>query len=126
MSSSPKEEPRYDPSIYDTPFASLPNPKRVWLGKPGSKEESLGRLTLLTPDIVSAAASSEIKTGIRVGLGWDMTKLEHSQFGRQKCQHAIIPLGEKGSELYGKCFDDAYSMNPRELAYLLCRIYCEY
>jgi len=34
----------------------------------------LGRLSILTEEIVSAAAASEIKTGRRVGLGWDLTK----------------------------------------------------
>lgn len=112
---SGSDQTRYDPSIYNTPFKSLQNPKRVWLGTPGSAEEGIGRLSLLTPEVVSAASASEIKTGVRVGLGWDMTKLEYSQFGRQKCGHTIIPLGVPGSELYGKCFDDAYAMNPREL-----------
>lgn len=74
-----------------------------------------GRLSLLTPEIVSGAAASEIKTGRRVGLGWDMTKLEYSQFGRQKCGHTIIPLTLPGGAGFGSAFDDAYSMNPREL-----------
>ncbi|KAG4424501.1 hypothetical protein IFR04_002379 [Cadophora malorum] len=106
--------PRYDPSIYSTPFSQLPNPKRVWLGSPSSSLEGLGRLSLLTPEVVSAAAASEIKTGRRVGLGWDMTKLEYSQFGRQKCGHTIIPLLVPGGPGLGACFDDAYSMNPQQ------------
>jgi hypothetical protein len=36
------EDARYDPSIYTTPFAQLPNAKRVWLGSPGSALEGLG------------------------------------------------------------------------------------
>ena len=129
-------EVRYDPSIFDTPFASLPNPKRVWLGTPSSELEGIGRqnytssaasqswqdwrltnnagrLSLLTPDVVSAAAALEIKTGKRVGLGWDMKKLEYSQFGRQKCGHTIISLNGPGGSGWGACFDDAYNMNPR-------------
>ncbi|PQE23908.1 cyclase family protein [Rutstroemia sp. NJR-2017a WRK4] len=105
---------RYDPSIYDTPFSKLPNPKRVWIGEPGSALEGIGRLSLLTPTIVSAAATSEIKTGQRVGLGWDMTKLEYSQFGRQKCGHKIVPLWGPGGSGYGACFDDVYHMNPQQ------------
>jgi hypothetical protein len=105
---------RYDASIFSTPFKDLPNPKRVWLGAPGSREEGLGRLSLLTPNVVVAAAQSEIQTGERVGLGWDMTKLEYSQFGRQKCKHEIIPLWGPGGIVHGACFDDSYSMNPRE------------
>jgi hypothetical protein len=51
-----------------------------------------GRLSLLTPEVVSAAAASEIKTGRRVGLNWNMKKLEYSQFGRQSCSHKVIPV----------------------------------
>jgi len=108
------EPERYKPSIYKKPFSSLPNPKRIWLGTPSSPSEGLGRLSILTPEIVSSAAASEIKTGIRVGLGWDMTKLEYSQFGRQKCGHEIIPLWGPGGIGFGACFDDAYSMNPQQ------------
>jgi hypothetical protein len=36
--------PRYDPSIYSTPFSELPDRKRVWLGTPGSTLEGLGSL----------------------------------------------------------------------------------
>ncbi len=34
--------PRYDVSIYNTPFSKLPDPKRVWLGSPSSSLEGLG------------------------------------------------------------------------------------
>lgn len=37
------EPPRYDVSIYNTPFSKLPDPKRVWLGSPSSTLEGLGR-----------------------------------------------------------------------------------
>jgi hypothetical protein len=79
----------------------------------------------LTEDVVAKAAAEEIKTGKRVGLSWDMTKLEHSQFGRQKCEHKIIPIqGPDGSGL-GSCFDDVYEMNPRRflLSILLCLVF---
>jgi hypothetical protein len=72
-----------------------------------------GRFNTLTPDVVAEAAASEIKSGKRAGLGWDMKKLEYSQFGRQKCGHTSIPLNGPGGSGYGACFDDAYSMNPR-------------
>jgi len=42
-----------------------------------------------------------------------MKKLEHSQFGRQKCGHSIIPLEGPGGSGMGACFDDVYCMNPR-------------
>lgn len=120
----PPQQQRFDVSIFDTPFKSLPDPKRVWVGEPGSKEESLGRLNLLTPDVVAAAAREEIQSGQRVGLGWDMTKLQYSQFGRQKCRHEVIPIMGPGG--IGSCFDDAYSMNPRRcflFFFLTCRFY---
>jgi hypothetical protein len=63
---------------------------------------------------VAKAATEEIKTGKRVGLGWLMTKLENSQFGRQKCQHTIIALQGPGGSGLGACFDDVYTMNPRK------------
>lgn len=36
------EVPRYDVSIYDTPFSELPESKRVWMGSPSSTLEGLG------------------------------------------------------------------------------------
>src|SRR6187402_1090420 len=39
------EIPRYEVSIYDTPFSKLPNPKRVWLGSPSSALEGLGEFS---------------------------------------------------------------------------------
>jgi hypothetical protein len=67
----------------------------------------------LTEEVVLAATASEVKTGRRVGLGWDMRKVEYSQFGRQKCGHSIIPLEGPGGSGMGACFDDVYNMNPR-------------
>lgn len=91
----------------NTPFDSLSNPKRVWAGTPGSNEEGLGRLALLTPGVVAAAAST-IKSGRRTCLSWDLTRLEIANFNRQPCQHHIISL------LDGKAFDDVYIFNPRK------------
>ncbi|KAL1612221.1 hypothetical protein SLS60_000445 [Paraconiothyrium brasiliense] len=94
-------------SIYNTPFDSLPDQKRVWVGQPGSREEGLGRLALLTPEVVAAAAS-EIRTGRRTSLGWELTKLEIAGLGRQQCEHKIVPL------LDGVAFDDVYTFNPQQ------------
>ena len=69
----------------------LPNPKRVWVGEPGSREEGLGRLVLLTPERVAAAAK-QIQTGIRVNLGWDLNKLEYACFNRQPCEFKVVPI----------------------------------
>lgn len=43
--------PRYEPSIYNTPFSKLPNPKRVWIGEPESALEGLGRLLLTSIEL---------------------------------------------------------------------------
>ncbi|PGG99028.1 hypothetical protein AJ80_09418 [Polytolypa hystricis UAMH7299] len=94
-------------SPFDVPFDKLPNPRQVWVGKPGSREEGLGKLALLTPEVVSEAAK-EIKTGRRVTLGWELTKLELANLNRQPCQHHIISL------LNGLAFDDVYIMNPQQ------------
>lgn len=95
-------------SPFDTPFDELPNPKQVWLGKPGSYEEGLGKLAILTPEVVAAASASEIRCGRRVTMGWEMTKLDFPNLNRQPCHHQIVPL------LGGVAFDDIYTMNPRE------------
>ncbi|KAH7057058.1 hypothetical protein B0J12DRAFT_402507 [Macrophomina phaseolina] len=97
-----------DQSTLEIPFDQLPDPKRVWVGKPGSREEGLGKLLLLTPERVAHAAASEIKTGRRVTLGWDLNKLEFAAFNRQPCQLNIVPL------LGGVAFDDIYTFNPQQ------------
>ena len=53
----------------------LPDKRRFWPAAPGSREEGLGMLRILTPDIVANAAR-EIKTGERVCLNWNLEKLE--------------------------------------------------
>ncbi|OAL04009.1 hypothetical protein IQ06DRAFT_291633 [Phaeosphaeriaceae sp. SRC1lsM3a] len=96
------------PSIFDTQYDDLPNRKRVWVGTPGSREEGLGKLALLTPEVVAKAAAQEIKTGRRVTLGWELTKLENAGLGRQRCKHDIIPL------FAGVAYDDVYTFNPQQ------------
>jgi kynurenine formamidase len=98
------------PSIFDTCYDSLPNPKRVWVGTPGSREEGLGKLAFLTPDIIAKAAKREIRTGRRVSLNWELTKLETAGLGRQSCEHKIIPLGP----FTGVAYDDVYTFNPQQ------------
>lgn len=93
-------------SPFDTPFDQLPNPKQVWVGSPGSYEEGIGKLAILTPEVVAKAAT-EIKTGHRVTLGWELTKLDYPNLNRQPCHHQIVPL------LGGVAFDDIFTMNPR-------------
>ncbi|RHZ53963.1 uncharacterized protein CDV56_103327 [Aspergillus thermomutatus] len=95
-------------SPWDIPFDELPNPRQVWVGKPGSYEEGVGKLAILTPEVVAKAAAAEIKTGRRVTMNWDMTKLDYPNLNRQPCNHQIIPL------LGGVAFDDIYTMNPQQ------------
>ncbi|KAI0385120.1 hypothetical protein F5Y04DRAFT_205476 [Hypomontagnella monticulosa] len=95
-------------SLMDLKFDELPDPKRVWVGEPGSHEEGLGRLVLLTEERVRKAAAQEIRTGRRVCLNWDMTKLEHVGLGRTPCEHKIVPLSG------GIALDDIYTFNPQQ------------
>lgn len=89
-------------------FDDLPNKNRFWeWGVPGSHEEALGKLCLLTPEHVAASARNEIRTGERIGLGWDMTKPEFPAFGRQPFKHTV----HKGSIF---SFDDIYEFNPQQ------------
>ncbi|KAG9252398.1 uncharacterized protein F5Z01DRAFT_226586 [Emericellopsis atlantica] len=98
-----------DPSMMEIEsWEELPNPKRVWIGEPGSREEGLGRLVLLTKERVLAAAKDEIQQGIRVNLGWDLNKLEFACFNRQPCKLEMVPL------LDGVAFDDIYTLNPQQ------------
>ena len=94
-------------SIYDTPYDKLPNPRQVWVGEPSSHEEGMGKVSLLTPELVAKTAATEIKTGQRVTMAWDLTKLEYAGLGRSKSQHHILPI------MGGMAFDDIYMMNPR-------------
>ncbi|KAI1379085.1 hypothetical protein F4677DRAFT_465320 [Hypoxylon crocopeplum] len=89
-------------------FDELPDPKRVWVGEPGSHEEGLGRLALLTEECVRRAAAQQIQTGRRVGLNWDLTKLEYPSLGRTSCDHRVVPI------LGGDTFDDVYLINPQQ------------
>lgn len=60
------------PEKYD----DLPDKRRFWPAQPGSPEEGLGMLRILTPEIVASAARSEIQTGERVCLNWNLEKLD--------------------------------------------------
>lgn len=68
----------------------------------------MGKLSILTPEVVAKAAKDEIQIGERVTLQWDLSKIEHPALGRASPQHHILPL------MGGMCFDDVYILNPRE------------
>jgi hypothetical protein len=62
------------PNLPDT-FDDLPDKRRFWPGAAGSEEEGLGMLRLLTPELVAQAARTQIQTGERVCLNWNMENL---------------------------------------------------
>ncbi|CAN6674827.1 hypothetical protein TRVA0_067S00320 [Trichomonascus vanleenenianus] len=97
-----------------TSFAELPSyealqdKKRFWVwGPPGSHEEGMGMLNLLTPDHVAKSASKEIRSGDRVGLGWEFHKVEQPYFDRIHYDMKIIQSGPTS-------FDDEYHFNPQQ------------
>lgn len=55
------------------------------------KDNHLGMLNLLTPDVVKQAASEEIKDGVRFALDWQLNALHKPAFGRQSFEHKIVP-----------------------------------
>jgi hypothetical protein len=56
-------------------FDDLPDKRRYWPAPAGSEEEGLGMLRLLTPEVVADAARTQIQTGERVCLNWDIENL---------------------------------------------------
>ncbi|KAJ5161479.1 hypothetical protein N7492_006871 [Penicillium capsulatum] len=89
-------------------FDDLPDPRRYWPAPAGTEEEGLGMLRLLTPDVVAAAAQTQIKTGERVCLNWDIENLTPPGFGRKPFEHRIKWVAE------GVAFDDEYHFNPQQ------------
>ena len=89
-------------------FDDLPDKRRYWPGHPGSAEEGLGMLRLLTPEIVADAARTQIQTGERVCLNWDIENLTPPGFGRKRFEHTIKWIAP------GIAFDDEYHFNPQQ------------
>lgn len=56
-------------------FDDLPDKRRFWPSPAGSADEGLGMLRLLTPELVANAARTQIQTGERVCLNWDIENL---------------------------------------------------
>lgn len=91
-------------------YEDLPNPRQYWPAVPGSYEEGLGMLRLLTPEIVSSAARTEIQSGERVCLNWELDNLNPPGFGRRPFNHLIKAVdGSNGAAL-----DDEYHFNPQQ------------
>ncbi|KAJ5773506.1 hypothetical protein N7457_008402 [Penicillium paradoxum] len=101
------------PNLPET-FDDLPDKRRFWPGVAGSEEEGLGMLRLLTPGLVAQAARTQIQTGERVCLNWDMenltrlTMLNALGFGRKPFEHHVKWVVE------GVAFDDEYHFNPQQ------------
>ncbi|KAJ5578158.1 uncharacterized protein N7459_007122 [Penicillium hispanicum] len=89
-------------------FDDLPDKRRYWPAPAGSEEEGLGMLRLLTPDVVADAARTQIQTGERVCLNWDIENLSPPGFGRKPFEHRIKWVAE------GVAFDDEYHFNPQQ------------
>ncbi|KAJ9196747.1 hypothetical protein DTO164E3_1082 [Paecilomyces variotii] len=89
-------------------YEDLPDKKRYWPCPPGSHEEGLGMLRLLTPEVVAEAARSQIQTGERVCLNWDLEKLDYPGYGRKPFSHQIKWCAE------GIALDDEYHFNPQQ------------
>lgn len=70
------------------------------------EDDSLGRLNLLTPERVKAAAA-EIQTGEMVRLDLPLNVSETPAFGREAFQHKIKLLVE------GVAYDDTYTLNTQ-------------
>ena len=74
------------------PFEALPLRKD---GPPGNAwglfgdDDELGRLNLLTPEVVKVAAG-EIQVGTRISLDWDLDRPKVAGYGRQNFRHWII------------------------------------
>lgn len=66
-----------DVDAFPEKYEDLPDKRRYWPAAAGSSEEGLGMLRLLTPDVVAAAARTQIQTGERVCLNWDLSKFEY-------------------------------------------------
>ncbi|EOA87150.1 hypothetical protein ACJQWK_10158 [Exserohilum turcicum] len=94
--------------LHTVPSDLLPNYRRVWnQAEAGSYTEGLGRLVIVTSEMVAAAAIQCIRSGQRTTLAWDMSQLNIANFDRQPAQHHIVGLlGRLG-------FDDVYVFNPQ-------------
>lgn len=71
------------------------------------ENDFIGRLNLLTPTRVKAAASSEIKTGEMVPLNLPLNQPEVPAFARESFKHEIKTLAEN------KAYDDLYTLNTQ-------------
>ena len=101
MSKTPSSKyPLFD----DLPLDKSGPPGNAW-GLYGDNDQ-LGRLNLLTPATVAAAAA-EIKEGVRVSLDWPLDKPTFPTFERQRFEHRILNKAPMTMN------DDAVSLNTQ-------------
>lgn len=98
------------PKYFQMPdFDCLPLDKT---GPPGNAwglfgpDDNLGRLNLLTPEVVKAAAS-EIREGVRISLDWPLNKPVLINGFRQRYEHMILHQPPMAMN------DDAVSFNTQ-------------
>jgi len=77
----------------------------------GSGPDELGRLNLLTPDVVQRAATEEIRTGKRVQLDWGLENVQFPGFKRKGLEQRIIDKTNAAAGWTGT--DDEISFNTQ-------------
>lgn len=97
-------EPVAMPSFDDLPLDKSGPPGNAW-GLFGPHDQ-LGRINLLTPGVV-AAASSEIREGLRISLDWPLNKPVKINTFRQRFEHEILEQPPMALN------DDAISFNTQ-------------
>ncbi|EME41045.1 hypothetical protein DOTSEDRAFT_56089 [Dothistroma septosporum NZE10] len=91
------------PTIHDLPTIEDAPKFAAWFW---GKDDGLGRLNLLTPSRVKAAAA-EIRTGEVARTDLPLHVPEFPAFGRQAFKHEIKPLRK------GVAYDDVYTLNTQ-------------
>ena len=91
------------PSRKDLPFIPGAPKDAAWFW---GKNDNIGRLNLLTPSRVKAAAA-EIKTGEMARMDLPLDVPEQPAFGRETFKHQIKTLREN------LAYDDTYSLNTQ-------------
>ncbi|KAK5045665.1 hypothetical protein LTR84_009034 [Exophiala bonariae] len=90
---SPTENDDLDiPSFDDLPLEPSHPPHSAWFL--WGEDDQLGCLNHLTPKRVAQAATSQIRTGVSVGLNWGLDQMKVPPFYRTKLRHEIFSIGE--------------------------------
>ena len=92
------------PTFHNLPAQPSAPPHAAWVWGPN---DNLGRLNLLTPTRVLAAAQETIRTGISARLDLPLHVPATPAFGRCKFEHRIKAIHE------GIAYDDEYTLNTQ-------------